>query len=216
MKKNILTIILIIPFFSSYGQTKLFVDPEFSKYGNDHEIIAVIPFQTTISLRPKKMKELKDGQLEEMQQNESYDIQQSMYSWFLKRKQQGKLWVEVQDVNKTNSLLNKEGISYSNIKDFTAEEIAVILGVDAVISGRFETNKPMSDGVSVALGVLVGFYGTTNRATVNMFIHNADDGKVLVNYNKVVSGSIGSSSDELINILMRKASRRIPYTKSRK
>lgn len=213
MKKIILSIVLIIPFFSSYGQTRLFVDPEFSKYGNDHEIIAVIPFETTISLRPKKMKELKEGQLEDMQQNESYNIQQSMYSWFLKRKQQGKLWVEVQDVNKTNALLKKEGISYSNIKDFTVEEIATILDVDAVINGRFETNKPMSDGVGAALGVLVGFYGATNRATINMFIHNADDGKILVNYNKAVSGSIGSSTDQLINIIMRKASRRIPYTK---
>ncbi len=216
MKKNILTIILIIPLFSSYGQTKLFVDPEFSKYGSDHEIIAVIPFQTTISLRPKKMKELKEGQLEEMQQNESYDIQQSMYSWFLKRKQQGKLWVEVQDVNKTNSLLKKEGISYSNIKGFTAKEIAAILDVDAIISGRFETSKPMSDGVSVALGLLVGFYGATSRATIDMFIYNADDGKVLINYNKAVSGSIGSSTDGLINTIMRKASRRIPYTKPKK
>jgi len=213
MKKIILSIVLIISFFSSYGQTRLFVDPEFSKHGNDHEIIAVIPFETTISLRPKKMKELKEGQLEKMQQNESYNIQQSMYSWFLKRKQQGKLWVEVQDVNKTNALLKKEGISYSNIKDFTAEEITAILGVDAVINGRFETNKPMSDGVDAALGILVGFYGATNRATINMFIHNADDGKILVNYNKAVSGSIGSSTDQLINIIMRKASRRIPYTK---
>lgn len=87
MKKIILSIVLIISFFCSYGQTRLFVDPEFSKHGNDHEIIAVIPFETTISLRPKKMKELKKGQLEKMQQNESYNIQQSMYSWFLKRKQ---------------------------------------------------------------------------------------------------------------------------------
>ena len=110
-----------------------------------------------------------------------------MYSWFLKRKQQGKLWVEVQDVNKPNALLKKEGISYSNIKDFTAEEITAILGVDAVISGRFETNKPMSGGVGAALGILVRFYGATNRATINMFIHNADDGKIFVNYNKDVS-----------------------------
>ncbi len=59
MKKNILTIILIIPLFSSYGQTKLFVDPEFSKYGSDHEIIAVIPFQTTISTSSKKNERIK-------------------------------------------------------------------------------------------------------------------------------------------------------------
>ena len=30
----------------------------FSKYGNDHKIIAVVPFETTIKLRPKQMKEL--------------------------------------------------------------------------------------------------------------------------------------------------------------
>lgn len=61
MKKIILSIVLIISFFSSYGQTRLFVDLEFSKHGNDYKIIAVIPFETTISLRPKKTKELKEG-----------------------------------------------------------------------------------------------------------------------------------------------------------
>ncbi len=71
----------------------------------------------------------------------------------------------------------------------------------------------MSDGASIAVGLLVGFYGSTNRATINMFIHNAEDGKVLVNYTKAVSGSIGSSTDQLINVVMRKASRRIPFTK---
>lgn len=113
----------------------------------------------------------------------------------------------------TNSILAKNGINYSNIHQFSPEEIAKILEVDAVIKGTFETNKPMSEGASIALGLLVGFYGATNKATINMFIHNASDGKVLVNYNKGVAGSIGSSSDQLINIVMRKASRRIPYTK---
>lgn len=139
-----------------------------------------------------------------------------MYSWFIKRKQQGKLWVEVQDINKTNALLKKEGISYSNIKDFTAEEITAILGVDAVINGRFETNKLMSGGVGAALGILVGFYGATNRATINMFIYNADDGKSSLITTRLFRGLIGSSTDQLINIIMRKASRRIPYTKPKK
>lgn len=213
MKKVILALMLFVTVISLYGQTRLFIDPEFSKYGNDHKIIAVVPFETTIKLRPKQMKELKEDQLENMQENECYNIQNSMYSWFLKRKQQGKLWVDVQDVSTTNALLIKNGITYSNIKDFTPTEIAKALEVDAIIKGTFETNKPMSDGVSAALGVLVGFYGATNKATINMFIHNANDGKVLVNYNKAVSGSIGSSSDQLINTVMRKVSRRIPYTK---
>lgn len=123
------------------------------------------------------------------------------------------MWVDVQDARTTNAILAKNGIQYATLSGHTPEEIAKILDVDAVVMGTFDTNKPMSDGASLALGLLFGFYGATNQAIINMFIHNSDDGKVLVNYNKAVSGSIGSSSDQLINVVMRKASRRIPYTK---
>ena len=48
---------------------------------------------------------------------------------------------------------------------------------------------------------------------MNMNINNSGDGELLWNYNKKVSGSFGSNSDDLINVLMRKASRRLAYTK---
>lgn len=213
MKKLLLFAILLTSVLFSYSQTRLFVEPNFSQIGNSHEIIAIVPFKTTISLRPKQMSALKEGQLEKMQMDESLSIQQSMYSWFLKRRQQGNMWVDVQDASTTNALLARNEITYENIDQYTPAEIAKILDVDAVIRGTFETNKPMSDGASVAIGLLFGFYGATNQATINMFIHNAEDGKVLVNYTKGLSGSIGSTSDQLINVVMRKASRRIPYTK---
>ena len=47
-----------------------------------------------------------------------------------------------------------------------------------------------------------------------MSIYNAADGEILANYNKKVRGSIGSDNDDLVNIIMRKASRRIAYTKN--
>lgn len=72
----------------------------------------------------------------------------------------------------------------------------------------------MSDGASIALGLLIGFWGSTNNAVINMSVHNANDGVLLWNYNKKVRGSIGSSPEDLINILMRKASRRLAYTKN--
>ena len=79
--------------------------------------------------------------------------------------------------------------------------------------GTFETNKPMSEAASVALGLLVGFRGNTNEAILNLSIFDRKGGDLLVNYNKAVSGSMGSSTENLINVLMRKASRRIAYTK---
>jgi hypothetical protein len=213
MKKVRFTLSLIFVAFFAQAQTRLFVDPNFSRIANDHKIIAVVPFRTTISLRPKQMAALKEGQLERMQEDESRNIQMSMYAWFLKRKQQGKMWVDIQDASTTTAILGKNGISYSNVDEYTPEEIAKILNVDAIVKGTFDTDKPMSDGAGLALGLLVGVWGATNKATINMFIHNAEDGIVLVNYNKAIAGSVGSSTDQLINIVMRKASRRIPYTK---
>jgi hypothetical protein len=212
-RKLILTFLMIFLLHSAKAQTRLFVDPEFGKIGYDHKVIAVVPFRVTISLRPKQMQSLQQGQLEKMQEDESRSIQMALYAWFLKRRQQGKMWVDVQDASTTIAILSKNGITYSNIHEHTPEEIAKILNVDAIVRGTFDTDKPMSDGASVALGLLVGFWGATNQATMNLFIHNAEDGKVLVNYNKGVAGSVGSTSDQLINTVMRKASRRIPYTK---
>jgi len=213
MKKLVLVFFIIFPLASAKAQTRLFVDPEFQRIGNNHRIIAVIPFRVSISLRPKQMEALKEGQLERMKEDESRNIQMALYAWFLKRRQQGKMWVDIQDASTTTAILGKSGINYSNIDNYTPEEIARLLNVDAIVRGTFDTDKPMSEGASLALGLLVGFWGATNQTTINMFIHNAEDGKVLVNYNKGVAGSVGSTSDQLINVVMRKASRRIPYTK---
>lgn len=118
--------------------------------------------------------------------------------------------IEVQDPKKTNAILLKNEIT--DIAKYTPEELAKLLEVDAVITGHFETDKPMSDGASIALGLLVGFWGSTNAATINMSVNNGVDGQLLWNYNKRVAGSLGSSTDMLINTLMRKASRRLAYT----
>ena len=192
------------------AQTHLFEHPDFETIAKDHKTIAIIPFSAKVSLRPKQMKEITAEQLKEMEINEGSSIQTAMYSWFLKRKKRGKLLIDVQDPNKTNALLKKNEV---DMEITTPEELAKLLEVDAVITGKIETDKPMSDGASIALGLLVGFWGSTNSATVNMSINDAEDGTLLWNYNKRVSGSLGSSNDQLINTLMRKASRRLAYTK---
>lgn len=192
------------------AQTKLYVHPQFDELAKDHKTIAIVPFDAYVTLRPKQMKEITAEQLAEMQKGEGLAIQQSMYTWFLQRQKRGKLKLDVQDPKKTNALLLKHDINPALI---TPEELAKILEVDAVITGRFETDKPMSEGASIALGLLVGFWGQTNAATINMSVNNGLDGKLLWNYNKRVAGSLGSSTDSLINTLMRKASRRLAYTK---
>lgn len=211
MKKTVFTTILMLLGVMVFAQTRLYVNPQFPEIARHQKIIAIIPFKTSIQLRPKQMRNLKPGQLKDMEKTEGQGVQTALYSWFLKRSEKGKLIVQVQDPNVTNVKLKRAGITLGNYDEHTPAEIAKILGVDAVIMGTLKTTKPMSAGVSAALGVLVGMWGVTNRATMDLFIYNASDGAVLLNYNKGIRGSLGSSTQDMINILMRKASRRIAY-----
>lgn len=205
MKK--LLLLALTNFFNNliFAQTNLFEHPDFDKIAQKHKIIGVIPFKTSITLRPKQMRDITPEQLEKMEKSEGESIQSAMYSWFLKRKKRGKLKVDVQNPATTNAKLKKAGVTLENYENYTPSELAKILEVDSIIMGTFETNKPMSEGASIALGLLVGFWGATNSATINLSIYNATDGEILVNYNKKVGRSIGSDNDDLVNIVMRKA-----------
>lgn len=216
--KKVLTIIAFLFCLTTINaQTNLYENPAFDEIAKTHKIIAVVPFKTQVELRPKQMKDMTEEQLHRLEKAEGEGIQTAMHSWFLKRKKRGDLQtIEVQDPKTTTALLKRNNIDYDNITEYTPQELAKLLEVDAVISGEFQTNKPMSEGAGAVLGILVGFWGATNSAVINMSVHNAADGVLLWNYNKKVAGSLGSSSEDLINILMRKVSRRLAYTKNGK
>lgn len=214
MKRLLPTILLFVFIANLNAQTNLYEHPQFDQIAKEHKTIAIVPFKTKVKLRPKQMKDMTSEQLDRIEKAEGEGIQTALYSWFLKRKKRGDMTtVEIQDSRTTTAILNKNDINYTNITNYTPQEIAKILGVDSVISGDFETNKPMSEGASIALAFF-GVWGSTNSAVINMSVHNAEDGILLWNYNKKVKGSLGSSSEDLINVLMRKASRRLSYTKS--
>jgi hypothetical protein len=129
----------------------------------------------------------------------------------LKRQDQHNLSINFLDVMTTNARLSKGNVTQENIDTFTPQELAEMLGVDAVISGVLSTDKPMSDGASLALGVLVGFYGATNSGKCTININDGPSGELMWKYEKTLSRSLGSDTNTVINTIMRKASRQLPY-----
>ena len=213
MKKIFFSTFTTLFSLMAFSQTHLYENPQFDEIAKGHEIIGIMPFKTSVTLRPKQMKEITPEQLDRMEKAEGEEIQLAMYSWFLKREKRGTLTVKVQNPSISNAKMIKAGITTENYEQYLPSELAKILEVDAIIMGTFQTNKPMSEGASIALGVLFGAFGSTNKCVINLSIYNAEDSELLVNYHKSVSGSIGSSNEDLINKLMRKVSRRIAYTK---
>jgi hypothetical protein len=90
--------------------------------------------------------------------------------------------------------------------------LATILGVDAVMQDRLNLEKPMSEGAAVAVGLLIGAWGNTNQVNTTINIHDGKSGDLLWKYDYEASGSVGSSTDKLVDALMRNATKKFPYS----
>jgi hypothetical protein len=213
MKKLLLISLAVFITTVSFSQTKLYVHPDADTYVANTKTIAILPLKVQVKLRPKQLKDFTSEQMTTMNKDEALDVQKGMYSWFLTRKKRGSLLVEIQNPARTNALLKKNGIDIYSYDEYLPSELGKILGVETVIMGSFETSKPMSNGAAIGLMVLTGGMFATSTATMNMDFMSTSDDELVVNYLKKIKGSLGTDSQDLINILMRKVSRRIPYTK---
>lgn len=209
--KTKLTILSLLLTSVLFAQTKLYVHPDAANYVSNTKTLAILPLKTSVKLRPKELKNFTSEQIIEMENAEALSIQKAMYSWFLTRKKRGTLLVEVQNPTLTNALLKKAGYDVLKAHEELPKDLCGILEVETIVTGTFSTSKPMSTGAALGLALL-GVGGATQSATANLdFMHL--DNEVVVNYHKNIKGGLGSTSDDLVNVLMRKTSRRIPYTK---
>jgi len=201
--KTFLILILVIGINS--GCAKIYYSADSTTLAQNHQTIAIAPPTVSIAAT-KKM----DGQaLIEQQKTESINFQKEMYSWMLKRKMQGKINVEIQDVETTIAKLKKAG--YYVGTPLSPIEICEILGVDGVITSNYSLSKPMSEGAALALGILVGVWGATNSATIAISIHDLKTKKMIWNFNHKLSGSTFTTPAKIVDALMRQASRKMPY-----
>lgn len=183
---------------------KIFYSPDAYNLARNHKTIAILPPTVSIAANRK----VEADAIKEQQKTESINFQKEMYSWMLKRKMQGKITPEIQDIETTNAKLQNAGYPE---KALTSEEICEILGVDGTLGSNYSLSKPMSQGAAIAVGVLFGAWGSTNEVTVALDIKDCANKKLLWNYDHKFSGSIGSSPARLVDGLMRHASKKMPY-----
>lgn len=210
MKKFLFLAVITAAFFSC--GPKIYKSSNFSTALARHKNVAIIPAEITVQLRPTEAKKLTPEQINELTSKMAYDIQEKMYGWFLRKGDRYHYTVKFQDVTKTNSLLKDAGIAYSDLKTTDRAKLAKILGVDAVLQDRTSMEKPMSEGAAVAVGLLVGAWGATNKVQTTINIYDGTSSDLLWKYDYEASGSVGSSSTQLVDALMRNASKKFPYT----
>lgn len=206
LKMKTTAVIFLLITLNSCGPT-IYKASNFESSKATVKTLAILPF--SVSIDSKRLpKGTTIETLKESQEKTGYDIQNNAYTWFLQR--QKDYSITFQDVDKTNALLKKANINYDDIALQDKGELCKLLGIDGVISGKSTLSKPMSEGAAVAVGILVGAWGSTNKTTTTLSIHDTQGG-LLWKYDYDASGSVGSSAERLTKSLMKKASKKFPY-----
>lgn len=188
-----------------FSCAKTFYSPDAVNLAENHRSVAIVPPVVTI----QATKKMTPQDVEQQQMAESRNFQEEMYAWMLKRKSQGKIKPEVQDLQTTNAKLMEIGYPQ---KMATVAQMCEALGVDGLITSNYHLSKPMSEGAAVVTTILVGV-GTTNEVHANLNINDCSQNKVIWNYDHKFSGGVGSTPGRLVDALMRQASKKMPYVK---
>jgi len=202
MKKSLVLFIVATLLLQSCA--KVFYTPDARYLANTEKIIAIVPPEVSIAARRK----VDAAALIEQQKTESVNFQKEMYRWMLKRKMQGDIFVDIQDVETTNSRLFNAG--FYDGKLLGPADLCNILGVDGILTSNYSLSKPLSEGAAIALAVFAGWWAPTNEAVASLSIHDSGSEKMIWNYDHRLSSSLGSPA-RLVDELMRQASRKMPY-----
>lgn len=210
--KHVLSAMFAAALFVLYGcGPTIYKTSDFNDVSQNHKVVAILPAQVQIQLRPNEMKKTTPEQLAGNEKATGYAMQEKLYGWFLRRSDKFDYTVKFQDVSQTNSLLEKAGLDYKGLFTKSKDEVAKLLGVDAVITTALRTDKPMNEGVALAVGLVFGAWGNTNSAYTTINIHEGKKGDLMWKYDYQASGSVGSSPENLVNAMMRNASKKFPY-----
>lgn len=213
MKISILILFLFAAsttFAQFEGAKQTYSSPNLKTEISKQKIVAILPFEASITYkRPPKNYDSSANKNEEI--SIAKNLQQSIYTYLLRKSD--KYSVTFQDVDRTNALLKSKGI-YDKIDQLTQDSICKILSVDAVISCIYSYEKTASEAGAIAKTILFGGVGgKTGSGALVMKIYNGRDGSLLWRFYKAMDDNVMSSTDQLMERMMRKVSRNFPYEK---
>lgn len=144
MKKSLLLFIAMSIGMIAHAQfttKQVYNSPDLKKAMKDYKLIAILPVGTQLSFK-SQVPYLNERNQASERINTGLANQSRIYSYILPRSNRMK--VEIQDIEKTNLLLLKSEMS-ARPDQYTKEEIAKILGVDAVLSGLYESDAFLTE-----------------------------------------------------------------------
>lgn len=204
-------LLFILIAMGANAQKNIYESERFNELGKEHLTLAIIPFLAHLDLKDK----ISDKELKALEEKEGYAVQNALETYFSKRKKKKKFSVEFQNTEDTNALLNQNKITYDNIDVYTVRQLSEILQVDGVISGTLDLNVLLSKGVPTQFNLMDYINGNANYGRIGVKISDGPTGKLLWKYEKQIDRKSGKNTIDLIDLMMRQASKKFPYDRER-
>jgi hypothetical protein len=221
-----LLLIFCVALISCGVNRNVYKSSDFAVKAARHQTVAVLPFQITQTGHVGKKETIADIKAEN--EKWSYAFQEALLSYSLRhtsRNKKGQI-VSFQGIQKTNSILKENGLTIEDIYNKKPEEVAKLLGVDAVLMTTLEKEKNFSDGV--AYGVVAGRailnavtktgtvgtgLGGVNAADINLnaYLYDAKDSKLLWKTFRQGGTDLPKQTDDLVEFYSNWIAKKLPY-----
>ena len=210
MKKNLLFLLFFAVALVS-AQKNIYEHRRFDELSKDHRSLAIVPFITNLDLK----EQVDPNELAELAKREGFAVQNALETYFSKRKKRKKFNVNFQNIEDTNAILKQNNINYNNLDIYTTQQLCKILDVDGIISGSLKLNILLSEGVPTNFSLL-DYFRDANYGRIGIKVSDGGTGKLLWKYEKSIDKKTGKNTTELIDKMMKLASRKFPYDKEKK
>ena len=212
MIRIVIFYVFVLGSVSLNAQKNIYESDKFDLFSQEHKLLAIMPFLTNLDLKDDISKE----DLADREKKEGYAVQNALETYFSKRKRKKKFSVDFQNTEDTNAMLAQNNITYKNIDVYTIKQLSEILKVDGIISGNLDLNILLSKGVPEDFGFLDYFLGDANFGRIGIKISDGTTGKLLWKYEKEINKKSGRNTDDLIDRMMKLASRKFPYDREKR
>ncbi len=209
--KRFFYILIFLPLFSLQAQKNIYESEKFKTLSEDHKVLAILPFFTNLELK----EEVNESDLGKLEEREGYAVQDALETYFGRGKKRKKFSVDFQNTDNTNAILAQKNITYKNIDTYTIKQLSEILEVDGIVSGNMDLNILLSEGVPSNFSFMDYILGDANYGRIGIKVSDGATGKLLWKYEKEINKKSGRNTTDLIESMMKKATRKFPYDKER-
>jgi hypothetical protein len=211
MKKLVVLFLFTSLSVSLTAQKNVYESNKFDELSADHEILAIIPFFAHLDLQENISRQ----ELMRLEEKEGHAVQDALETYFGLGKKRKKFTVEFQNTKNTNAILAQNNITYDNIDTYTIEDLSKILQVDGIISGNLDVNILLSKGIPAEFSFIDYILGDANYGRFGIKISDGRTGKLLWKFENEINKKSGKNTDDLIDRMMKKVTRKFPYDRER-